>query len=109
MWIKSIELFYAELARGFSFYGGAELLKMHTHTVQREAGFAIRTHDSTHGTPRKLKRAIKKIIDRFQSVLFEGPGSRAGEMVMTDPGRILTTPGLASPSKPLVPALSKYE
>ena len=48
VWIEAIEFFYAELARGFSFYGGAELLKMHTDTVQREAGFAIRTHDSTH-------------------------------------------------------------
>jgi hypothetical protein len=46
--IKPIELFYAELARGFGFYRGTEFLKMHTDAVQGEAGFAIRTHDSTH-------------------------------------------------------------
>ena len=71
MRIKSIEFFYAHLARGFSFDGGAELLKMHADTVQREAGLAIRTNDSTHRAPRNLKRAIKEIIDRFQSVLFK--------------------------------------
>jgi hypothetical protein len=52
VWIKPIELFYAELAGGFGFYGGAEFLKMQADAVQCEAGFAIRTYDSAHRAPR---------------------------------------------------------
>ena len=56
VWIKPIELLYAEFAGGFGFYGGAEFLKMHTDAVQCEAGFAIRTYDSTHRAPRFISR-----------------------------------------------------
>src|SRR5688572_8448522 len=108
-WIEPIEFFYAELARGFGFYGGAEFLKMRADAVQCDAGFAIRTHDSTHRAPRRLKRSIKEIIDRFQPVLFKKPRSRAREMAMTDRRRILALPCPASPSEPLVPTLSKHE
>jgi hypothetical protein len=64
-WIEPIELFYAELARGFGFYGGAEFLKMRADAVQCDAGFAIRTHDSTHRAPRRLNDRSKRSLIAF--------------------------------------------